>query len=206
MKKIHVSLKEYENIFFSSDQHFGHRNVLRFCNRPFENTKEMEIALIKKWNETVTNKDVVFTLGDFCWFNDSRQIKKILNQLNGKKIYIILGNHDTLESFHRVDDPRIEIIEDIAHVYVHEPDQPDREIILCHYPLMTWAHRDKGAINLFGHIHSGPGCQNTFDQDLPLYAGQQYDVGCDNNNYTPISLEEVDEKLRMGDIFARIGM
>jgi calcineurin-like phosphoesterase family protein len=56
---------------------------------------------------------------------------------------------------------------------------------------MTWSHRDKGAINLFGHIHSGPRSENDYDQDLPLWTGQQLDVGVDNQNYTPISFEDV---------------
>jgi calcineurin-like phosphoesterase family protein len=56
---------------------------------------------------------------------------------------------------------------------------------------MTWSHRDRGAINLFGHIHSGPRSENDYDQDLPLWSGQQLDVGVDNQNYTPVSFEEV---------------
>ena len=56
---------------------------------------------------------------------------------------------------------------------------------------MTWSHRDKGAINLFGHIHSGNRCENDYDQDLPLWSGQQLDVGIDNQNYTPVSFEDV---------------
>ena len=57
---------------------------------------------------------------------------------------------------------------------------------------MTWAHRERGSINLFGHIHSGlrrP--DGDVDQDLPLWSGQQLDVGVDNQEYTPVSFEDV---------------
>ena len=84
MKKLHITLQENQKLWFTSDLHFGHRNVINFCDRPFSNEKEMGESLINNWNETVSENDVVFILGDVFWFNDSRSIKKCLDKLNGK--------------------------------------------------------------------------------------------------------------------------
>ena len=201
MDKLNITLTHTQKIFFSSDQHFGHRNVLRFCARPYETEKEMGLALIDNWNSVVGPEDIVVTLGDFSWFNDSHSIKKIMSKLNGKEIYLVLGNHDTRESFRRITDERFHIIDGISYIYLRSEDE-DRwyqktfEIVCSHFPLMTWAHRDKGAINLFGHIHSGEKRPiDGYDQDLPLWKGQQLDVGVDNQKYTPLSFEEVLEQL-----------
>ena len=79
MKKLHITLEENQNIWFTSDLHFGHRNVIRFCQRPFEDEKHMGPKLIENWNNTVGDNDIVFVLGDTFWFNDSRNIKKVLD-------------------------------------------------------------------------------------------------------------------------------
>lgn len=197
MDKLNITLTPTQKIFFSSDQHFGHRNVLRFCGRPYKDEKEMGQALIDNWNSVVTNDDIVVSMGDFFWFNDSHSIKKCIDKLNGKEIYLVLGNHDKRESFRRVTDERFHIVDGITHIFLRCEDE-DRwyqktfEIVCCHYPLMTWSHRDRGAINLFGHIHSGwlRSCDD-YDQNLPLWRGQQLDVGVDNQNFTPVSFEDV---------------
>lgn len=197
MDKLNITLTPTQKIFFSSDQHFGHRNVLKFCGRPYRDEKEMGQALIDNWNSVVTNDDIVVSMGDFFWFNDSHSIKKCIDKLNGKEIYLVLGNHDKRESFRRVTDERFHIVDGITHIFLRCDDaerwyQKTFEIVCSHYPLMTWSHRDRGAINLFGHIHSGwlRSCDD-YDQNLPLWRGQQLDVGVDNQNFTPVSFEDV---------------
>lgn len=190
MQKIHIDLKPGQKIWFTSDLHFGHRNVIRFCNRPWEDVKQMGLGLIKNWNDTVGDDDIVFVLGDTFWFNDSRAIKKVLSQLNGKDIYIIPGNHDDFDAYHRVDDERIHLCADVVVVWITEKNQPKREVWLSHYPMMTWPHRENGAIQLFGHIHSSPDRYEGVDQDLPLH-WNQFDVGCDYWGYKPVSLDKL---------------
>ena len=196
MDKLNITLTPTQKIFFSSDQHFGHRNVINFCNRPFADEKAMRQALIDNWNSVVGPDDIVVTMGDFFWFNNSHSIKKCIDKLNGKEIYLVPGNHDTVKSFHRVIDERFHILSDITHIYLRCEDTnrwyyKTFEIVCTHYPQSTWSHRDKGAINLFGHIHSGPRSENDYDQDLTLHIGQQLDVGVDNQEYKPISFEDV---------------
>lgn len=79
-------------VFVISDTHFGHKNIIQFCNRPFATIDEMDNTLIKNWNETVSNKDVVIHLGD-VGLGSREKIAAIVAQLNGKKI-LVKGNHD----------------------------------------------------------------------------------------------------------------
>ena len=196
MQKIHIELHPGQAVWFTSDLHFGHRNVIRFCDRPWENEKDMERGLIDNWNETVKSEDIVFVLGDTFWFNDSHRIKKVLSQLNGKNIFMIPGNHDEFESYHRVDDPRIILCQDVVCVWISEPNRPLKEIWLSHYPMMTWPHRERGAYQFFGHIHSKPGKTDGVDQDLPLH-WNQLDVGCDFWDYKPVSLTKLESIIQL---------
>ena len=118
MDKLNITLTPTQKIFFSSDQHFGHRNVVKFCNRPFADEKEMGKALIENWNSVVSNDDIVVTMGDIFWFSDSHSIKKCIDKLNGKEIYIVLGNHDKREGFRRITDERFHILDGISHIYL----------------------------------------------------------------------------------------
>lgn len=195
MKKMHVKRDKEHHVYFTSDLHFGHRNIISFCYRPFLDTKDMDTRLIENWNEVVSNDDTVFVLGDICWFHGRHDLKNTLKQLYGKDIYVILGNHDKEESFDLLlqDHPNWHVLGDAATLFIDEEGKNATELFLCHYPLMTWPHRGFGAINLFGHIHSYPGFEN-MDSKLPLWPNQ-YDVGVDNNQYKPIEFGEITEKL-----------
>ena len=59
-------------IFFTSDLHFGHKNIIRFDNRPFSTVEEMDEALIRNWNAKVSDEDTVYVLGDISWYNDAK--------------------------------------------------------------------------------------------------------------------------------------
>ena len=187
MEKIHLILNKDQKCWFTSDLHFGHRNVLKFNSRPWEDEKQMNTGLIDNWNSIVGDTDIVFVLGDTFWFNDSHTIKKILSQLKGKDIYILPGNHDDFKSYHRVDDKRIHLCQDVVACWIVDDNKEVYELWLSHYPMMTWPHRENGAYQLFGHIHSAPDKFEGVDQNLPLH-WNQCDVGCDRWNYKPIEL------------------
>jgi calcineurin-like phosphoesterase family protein len=78
-------------IFFTSDTHFGHQNILKYCLRPYSSIEEMQEALITNWNSRVSNDDTVYHLGDFSFHE--RYVESIVPRLNGTKI-LLLGNHD----------------------------------------------------------------------------------------------------------------
>lgn len=79
-------------VFFTSDTHFNHTNIIRFCNRPFKDVAHMNETIIANWNSVVGPDDIIFHLGDFCLGGSAEWIN-VLNRLNGK-IYLIAGNHD----------------------------------------------------------------------------------------------------------------
>ena len=79
-------------VYFTSDTHFNHANIIRYCQRPFKDVTDMNEAMIANWNRTVGDDDIVFHLGDFC-LGGAAEWTQILDRLNGK-IYLILGNHD----------------------------------------------------------------------------------------------------------------
>lgn len=199
MKKIHLQIDNNRKLWFTSDLHFGHKNVIKFCNRPFQDVNEMNEKLIENWNSVVGENDIVFILGDTFWFNDSRAIKRCFQRLKGI-IYVIPGNHDNFESYHRLsDEPRVILCEDITEVFLEFADKtlyPKKicELCLSHLPLSTWPHRENGSINFFGHIHSQPDKTEGVDQDLLLHKNQ-CDVGTDYWNYNLVEFKTLLEKL-----------
>lgn len=78
--------------FYTSDPHFGHRNVIKYCNRPFASADEMDEELIRRWNAVVGEDDQVFVLGD-VFFCGKIRAAEIMKRLTGHK-FLIRGNHD----------------------------------------------------------------------------------------------------------------
>lgn len=201
MEKIKVTLLPGQKIFLTSDLHVGHKNVLRFCNRPFLDIKDMSKDLIENWNRVVGENDIVFDLGDMFWFDSRHDVKKFIEKLNGH-IYKLPGNHDmNVEHLFELCDPeKVTVCRGIVCAYIQglNPEKPSKvyEVWMCHVPLSTWPHFEH-TIQVFGHIHSGPLTNNAVDvpgKDLIL-TKKQYDVGVDNNNFEPINILDVYKKL-----------
>jgi len=117
-------------MFFTADTHFGHANIIKYCNRPFRNVFEMDDVLIDNWNSKVGVNDIVYHLGDFCMGNE----KKYLEALHGKIIFIE-GSHDKwMNSRH----PKLIELE-VPAIYrdVEYPTYP-RMLTLCHYSMRSW--------------------------------------------------------------------
>lgn len=171
-------------IWFTSDEHYGHANVIKFCNRPFSSTEEMNRALVEKHNSRVKPGDLVYHLGDMFWRKlDINECRQIRDSLNGQHYYV-WGNHE--EHMEKTVDLRDRFVwcKDIARVF------PSREtgypkIVLCHYAMRTWRGSHRGDWHLYGHTHAG----------LPEY-GLSFDVGVDARNFFPISLDEVATEMK----------
>ncbi len=188
---MNLKIEDGSKVFFTSDPHYYHSNIIKFCNRPFEDVHQMNVQLIENWNKVVPNDGIVFLLGDFAFTQDYNKISDIVYQLNGK-IHLIMGNHDYQNKLDRPQFLKLfESISDIVYLQIKNEDLLDSydKFILCHYPFLYWR---PGYINLHGHIHSGP-LAKTNEPPIPhLY---RYDVGVDNNNYFPISYNDLMVKL-----------
>lgn len=157
------------NVFLISDTHFGHTNIIKYCDRPFANVDEMDDALIKNWNNVVSPHDKVYHLGDVTL---SAKKLWIMEQLNGTKV-LIRGNHD--------------IFKLQAYTPYFKDVRATHELsglLLSHIPVHdSQKYRFKG--NVHGHIHE----KNLND---PWY----YNISVEQIDYRPISLDAVIERYR----------
>lgn len=85
-------LHNLSKVWFTSDTHFGHENIIKYCNRPYPGVPEMNTDLLINWNNTVQPDDTVFHLGDVCMGRMDESLQ-FVSRLNGQKV-LILGNHD----------------------------------------------------------------------------------------------------------------
>ena len=145
-------------LYYTSDLHLGHANIIRHCNRPFTNADEMDATLIKNWNNKVARSDTVYIVGDFL-FRAKRPAEEYLSELKGKK-HLIIGNHDRYLENRDFDRRQFKWIE-----HYKELNDNKRKIILSHYPIMCYngQYRRNGegepkVYMLYGHVH------NTFDE------------------------------------------
>ena len=158
-------------IWFTSDQHFGHSNIIRFCNRPFKDCEEMNEVLIDNHNHRVKDGDDVYHLGDFTFQLDA---ERYLLRMNGKH-HLILGNHDH-NTYHKRKRPGVYTsIQDIKQV-----KWCGHTFFLSHYSHRVWPKSHFGAFHLYGHSHDS----------IPAF-GRSMDVGVDTNNFYPYSGEEI---------------
>lgn len=176
-----------QNVWFTSDTHFSHNNIIRYCERPFTNIQEMNEKLIHNWNSVVNENDIVFHLGDFG-FDSIENLRNIRNKLNGT-IYLIRGNHD----WKTINKHNENIFDGVFQQLIIQVD--GQKIYLNHYPFLCYSGSTKegkmSVWQLFGHVHSKKG-MNGMDKDrLGVLYPTQYDVGVDNNEYKPISFNEV---------------
>jgi calcineurin-like phosphoesterase family protein len=181
--------KDAEKMFFTSDTHFQHENIIKYCKRPFSNVEENDEEIIRRWNEKVPEDGIVFHLGDVA-FGDPDKVDKILERLNGT-IYLVIGNHDwrRIVSQHAW---RFEKMTQQINMKIGK-----RHVILNHYPMLAFSGAWRGedaTYQLFGHVHTSPYTDEGLDQQRMKYLfTSQYDVGVDNNDFTPVSWKEVDQ-------------
>ncbi len=171
-------------IYFTSDHHFGHKNIIKFSERPFKDVDEMDEFMIQKWNEKVTPEDEVYHLGD-VGLNSPGKLRKILDRLNGK-IYLINGNHEkSAQACHS----RFEWIKDYYELVIKDETfkKGQQLIVLSHYAMRVWNASHWGTYQLYGHSHG----------NLPRDPNAlSFDVGVDCHDFAPISYEEVKEIMK----------
>jgi len=152
--------------FFTSDEHFHHFNCLNYSNRPFNSIEEHDEKLIKNHNEIVKKGDIVVHGGDFTLIKNKKRVGEYIKKLNGDHIFI-RGSHDYwLKNAPQIWEKKIE----------------DYYIVVCHYCMRVWPRSHYNSVLLYGHSHG--------ELD-PI--GKSWDIGVDNNNYYPLSFNQIKE-------------
>lgn len=163
------------SILYTADSHYGHGNIIKYGNRPYSDAEEMNEALVANWNNTVSNQDIVYHLGDFSFLRPERA-EQYLNRLKGKEIHLIRGNHDSKGICAL---PRWKSVNDCLSI-----SDSGQHIVLCHYAMRTWNRSLHGSLMLYGHSHGRLVGNN-----------QSLDVGVDCWNYAPVRLSEIRKRM-----------
>ena len=174
-----LNIEDPDKLFLTSDSHLGHFNICKYCHRPFTSRSEMDQTLIKNWNAVVPEDGIVVHCGDFMLPHneDIKEYNKYLNQLHGR-VLLLRGNHDRA-SLDWVSDKLI-AVRDQAMIVVDGV-----KIFAQHYPCAAF----NGDYHVYGHIHTlADGTCYGIDGDVTKVMGKNtYDVGVDQNGYTPVS-------------------
>ena len=152
-------------IYFIADTHFNHSNIIKYCDRPFKNTYEMNEYIVKKWNSVVKKDDTGYSLGD-VGFGSLQEVKNLVERLNGTKI-LLRGNHDY--------EIGLNTWKEIGFSEVYKKKIVLGNLLLTHEPIEIL---EEGKINVFGHIHNKP-LGERFNKENHIC------ISCDVVDYTP---------------------
>ena len=184
-----VKMENNREVFFTSDHHFGHKNVIKYTNRPFADVEEMDAEMIKRYNSVVTKKDIVYFIGDFSFYSDAEKVIDILMSLNGEK-HFVSGNHDKGMHYNEKIVKCFQTYSRVPYKEIYVPDASVRNgkqaITLCHYAMRVWNKSHHGAFHLYGHSHGSlPDDPNSLS----------FDVGVDAWDFYPVSYTQVKETM-----------
>jgi len=186
-----INKDEINDYFVSSDHHYGHYNVIKYCNRPFNYIQEMEYNLTKNWNDTLSTKSNLIYNGDFLM---NPKYYKILLELNFNKIYFILGNHDNKNKLQKLIDEynlNIEIFKNLTIEF------DNKQYFFTHFPYNC----SDLVPSIIGHVHYKYKKLNIGDTINGYLRSEKRDivkilkqpilnVGIDVWDYYPVSLKE----------------
>lgn len=166
--------------YFIADTHFGHKNILKLCNRPFKTIEEMNNAIISRWNNRIKKNDDIYILGDMLFRCKHPEV--ILSVLKGHK-HLIIGNHDSWVK-------KLELQKYFVSIEQYlEFSDGNNYLILSHYPMLSYHHEMReNAYMIHGHLHA-----DTNIDFFPILRTRKHilNAGVDINNFTPVTLEEL---------------
>jgi calcineurin-like phosphoesterase family protein len=167
--------------WFTSDHHFGHKNIIEFSKRPFTDVDQMNEIMVQRWNEKIGKEDIVYHLGDFALMSPGK-LRQLRERLNGK-IHLVTGNHES-SALECAD--CFEWVKDYFELTVKDEDasRGQQFIVLFHYAMRVWNASHYGTWHLYGHSHG----------DLPDdETSLSFDIGVDNHDFYPLSYQQVKE-------------
>ena len=145
------------NVFFMSDLHYGHKNIIDIDKRPYESIEKMNEYIVRELKTKLRPTDILFDLGDLFWKSINIKIcREVLDSIPTKNIYKIIGNHDPYK--HYIEAPTNSLYDrflklgDIFDVRI-KYEGVEYEIALSHYPILDWNHMYQGSLHIYGHTH-----------------------------------------------------
>lgn len=172
-------------IWFTSDTHLGHSNIIPACERPFMDVERMNAAIIANINDRVSVRDTLYVLGDFSYRIPVEEAYRLRCRIKCENVHLVRGNHDKdwaasawPDAFASEQDYK-ELTAGLCH---------GTKFVLMHYPLLSWNARWRGSIHLHGHIHRKSRAYNERNREAGIL---RYDVGVDAHGYCPVSRDEI---------------
>lgn len=169
--------------YFVADTHFGHHDIISRFNRPFESTIHMDNVILTNLHKKVGPDDDLWILGDFAWNRGAPEgwLEALYENLPGARCHLITGNRDTKETRSLPWDT----VNEIAEITAKDGWDQEQKLVLSHYPLMTWNGASKGALHMFGHVHSN-------------WVGSKraVNIGVELWEYSAVSVDEVQARAR----------
>lgn len=184
MLKLSYTKDMADRLFFTSDQHLLHKNIIKYSKRPFADIEEMHEVMVSRWNAKVPKDGVVINLGDVS-LGSATETVALLKRLNGTQ-HMIVGNHDKTVLDSKPCREHFASIHHYGQLHIDDDDgnRGKQSIYMSHFPFEVWDRLYHGTWHLHGH------CHNTLDS----HDGQKrLDVGVDNPvcDFAPISYNEV---------------
>ena len=164
-------------IWFTADFHLSHKNIIKYCERPFINVEEMDAVILRNLFDTIESGDALYYLGDLAFRKDIAIT--FFEELKDIEVHYIIGNHDSSVVID-VAKEKCASVTNLKNIVVE-----GKPITLCHYSMRVWHKSHFNAWQLFGHSHG---------RLTPV--GKQYDVGVDANKFLPISFQKLQNIMR----------
>ena len=163
-------------IYFTADYHLSHKNIIKYCNRPFKTIDEMNAIILDNLVKNIVPGDMLYILGDLTF--DKKIAKDFFELLKDAEIHFVVGNHDSSQVI-KICQKYCASVSRLKNIIIE--DQP---ITLCHYAMRVWDKSHFNSWQLYGHSHG-----NLDD------IGKQYDVGVDVNNFLPVPFAKIIERM-----------
>jgi len=177
--------------WFTADNHLGHRNILDYCDRPFDNIKEHDQAQLDGINSLVQPHDWLVIGGDFTMVEDPARTQRYRDLIRCRNVILVTGDHGTKKG--ALPEGCFQKVEDLLRLSLRYKGTMDRGrqlIVVCHYPMLRWPLSHYGSWNLHGH------CHGNLPEDPEAL---RCDVGVDCWGYKPVSIDTIREKMASKD-------
>ena len=145
------------NVFFMSDLHYGHKNIIEIDKRPYDTIESMNEYIVQELKTKLRPTDILFDLGDLFWKSTNiKTCREVLDSIPTQNLYKVLGNHDQYK--HYLNSPtnslydRFINIADLCDIVI-KYDEKEYQVVLSHYPVLDWNHMYIGSLHIYGHTH-----------------------------------------------------